>query len=963
LFLLLISYTINNKNKILVISIIKMASIPNNGYAAVMAGTNVYTGSNFYGSDCPKTPIVPVDPDDLCNKLYVDTIAGGGTVVSVNAGNNISITGTIPSPIVNLQSPLTATLALGTQNLTAVNGLFSSTINAQGLLNAQYFNAGVADATAQVLTAVGGDAVIGLASNNLATGNGHLLEISANNSGPALIEHQSLGVARDLAISSQGNITINTASVVSTSGSFKPATVLDTFANAAGTAGQVLSSLGGAGTKWITNAAGFGDLNDTLALGNTATGSYATITLNDTDTGGLINPILTLNNTNATGSVCMEVYKNKPTAGTNGDILFNQSVYGKDSGVNKQEYTRITHTIRDATGGTEDGSIELSAVRAGTIETFLQINGVDNEVNCLKTLDMGNNNISTSTGNMAIVTTASTGAGTLQLNSKAATNITATTGGINLTANSGATIQANTTGAISLVGTTQLSMTSSTGVFGITQELHYGRVSTPYIEQEFRSVYQPLLTATTNTFPVAEITRDGQQVIFINSGGDGANELTPIPSPDFSISSMIYVPSISSYIAGGYNHSTLTCEVRCASSVANLQSSFTSFVKFLANPTYYVNVVYQSPLFPNLIAVGGFFSASVFGSYDGTNPWPSPVENFVVIDTTTSVIFPISMLDAPNPTGYYGVNAQVKTITAQSNTYYTPADAPIFILGGDFTDIISNISPLQPAFRTAVFCPQGTINPFLVKWLDFIAADAPVNFLWCLDDRVVFAGQFLTLGSSTVNFLAFNDNTTPFFFPSLINGFTPPASVNSGYQLSGNTCYFGCNQDASLEYPVYTFDLGNMATTPTVVITTLPALATGFLSDNGSVLDFIVGHNSGSGNYCYKVQIPDYLDLNGLTYPQNCGYDNLNNAPTFFREPALLPSSSLEYWQYIPTTGAVSITTTDLLPFVSATAPANNWKTITLASRNNFATGTVVQLGTDDQRIVVLASLGATFSN
>jgi len=48
-----------------------MASVPNNGYAAVMGGTNVYTGSNFFGSDCPKTPIVPTDPDDLCNRAFV----------------------------------------------------------------------------------------------------------------------------------------------------------------------------------------------------------------------------------------------------------------------------------------------------------------------------------------------------------------------------------------------------------------------------------------------------------------------------------------------------------------------------------------------------------------------------------------------------------------------------------------------------------------------------------------------------------------------------------------------------------------------------------------------------------------------------------------------------------------------------------------------------------------------------
>jgi hypothetical protein len=156
-----------------------------------------------------------------------------------------------------------------------------------------------------------------------------------------------------------------------------------------------------------------------------------------------------------------------------------------------------------------------------------------------------------------------------------------------------------------------------------------------------------------------------------------------------------------------------------------------------------------------------------------------------------------------------------------------------------------------------------------------------------------------------------------------------------------------------------------MGITPTLAFpsATFPAVATGFLSDNGSVLDFVVGHNGGTQNYCYKVVVPDFLDLNGLTLPQNCAYDFLAAAPTFFREPDEIVSASLEYWQYIPTTGTVSITTTDALPFVSATAPANNWKTITLGTRNNFATGTVVQFGTDDQRIVILASLGATFSN
>jgi len=54
-----------------------MASIPSNGYREVMAGSNIYTGSNRYGSICPQTPIPPVNGDDLCNLTYVSTLPGG----------------------------------------------------------------------------------------------------------------------------------------------------------------------------------------------------------------------------------------------------------------------------------------------------------------------------------------------------------------------------------------------------------------------------------------------------------------------------------------------------------------------------------------------------------------------------------------------------------------------------------------------------------------------------------------------------------------------------------------------------------------------------------------------------------------------------------------------------------------------------------------------------------------------
>jgi hypothetical protein len=158
-------------------------------------------------------------------------------------------------------------------------------------------------------------------------------------------------------------------------------------------------------------------LQQVLDAGNSATGATTSITLTNSASGGQANPIFTLNNTNATGSVAMEVYKNKPTAGTAGDVLFNQSVYGKDSALNKQEYTRISHTLRDSASGVEDGSIEMGCFVNGAFANFLQINGNENEVNCLKVLDMGGNNIRTTTGNITLDgTSAPNGSGDINLN-------------------------------------------------------------------------------------------------------------------------------------------------------------------------------------------------------------------------------------------------------------------------------------------------------------------------------------------------------------------------------------------------------------------------------------------------------------------------------------------------------------------------------------------------------------------
>jgi hypothetical protein len=236
-----------------------------------------------------------------------------------------------------------------------------------------------------------------------------------------------------------------------------------------GTSGQVLTAGGGNSLVWgAGGGGGAGTLDQTLALGNTATGAYANITLTNSGVGNIANPITKWENTNATGSVALECFKNKPTASVNGDVIFTQSCYGKDAGNNKQEYTRINHSVRDNSSGVEDGSIEFGCYVNGSVNTFLQINGNENEVNILRNLDMTGNNITTNTGSMTITTASSTGLGNLSATAKAGIALTASNGSVNTTATTGIA-SSTTTGQIALTATGGSITLTSNSTTGTTQ--------------------------------------------------------------------------------------------------------------------------------------------------------------------------------------------------------------------------------------------------------------------------------------------------------------------------------------------------------------------------------------------------------------------------------------------------------------------------------------------------------------
>jgi hypothetical protein len=147
--------------------------------------------------------------------------------------------------------------------------------------------------------------------------------------------------------------------------------------------------------------------------------------------GGMLAPVMTLTNTgNTTSGVSLKTFKNKGSAGIAGDVLFQHSAFGRNSANNEQEYTRITHTIRNpASPGNVDGSIELGALIDSVYQPFIQLNANDapiGEVNVFRPIDFiggsdANNTIKTSgTGsvNLNLDATGSVGAGAIALKTK-----------------------------------------------------------------------------------------------------------------------------------------------------------------------------------------------------------------------------------------------------------------------------------------------------------------------------------------------------------------------------------------------------------------------------------------------------------------------------------------------------------------------------------------------------------------
>jgi hypothetical protein len=148
-----------------------------------------------------------------------------------------------------------------------------------------------------------------------------------------------------------------------------------------------------------------------------------TILVDDSSsTGYIANPSLKLVNRNATvgntnGVPSVETYKNGRNA-VAGDVIYSQHHYALDAGTQKTEFGRIRTTAISATSGAEHGSIGIWCARNGGINEVFTFNGATNDNNSLRPLDMNDNALLTTIGDLKLDASGSSTTGNVNISAK-----------------------------------------------------------------------------------------------------------------------------------------------------------------------------------------------------------------------------------------------------------------------------------------------------------------------------------------------------------------------------------------------------------------------------------------------------------------------------------------------------------------------------------------------------------------
>jgi len=234
----------------------------------------------------------------------------------------------------------------------------------------------------------GGSSTMTLTSSNVSVGQSHLLRMECPSSGNAMVEHISVGVVKDLDITTQGRL-----SMISGQQGFL---IQGNPLNLTAVAGNVSGSLINTGLSHI---------NRTTAVSNISAPSYL------------------FQNENSSNASFPVIQLARPVpASVAGDTLGAISFFGDDAGGGvSREWARIQTKAENVSGGNQDGTLSIFTSVNGTISEVANYNGAQNENNTFRPFDLNNNEIRTASGNIVLSGTLSSGVGSIELKTKDAT--------------------------------------------------------------------------------------------------------------------------------------------------------------------------------------------------------------------------------------------------------------------------------------------------------------------------------------------------------------------------------------------------------------------------------------------------------------------------------------------------------------------------------------------------------------
>lgn len=145
-------------------------------------------------------------------------------------------------------------------------------------------------------------------------------------------------------------------------------------------------------------------------------------------TGYTPQPQLILENTNATagnttGVPSIEMYKSGRNGAIN-DVVSSIQFNAKDGAGVKRTFGKIESTITTNTAPSNyDGALDFYSLINGVNQLVFRLNGADNENNSFRPLDLNGSILKTSTGDLTIDASASSGTGTITITPKVAGNL------------------------------------------------------------------------------------------------------------------------------------------------------------------------------------------------------------------------------------------------------------------------------------------------------------------------------------------------------------------------------------------------------------------------------------------------------------------------------------------------------------------------------------------------------------